>query len=169
MTAQPSAQIPADDTPNRPSFAEHCVMRWSLDYILRMLHETAVTFDGDLISGIIFLALIRANTQHLAEATQRQYSLHNGVIPDEARRPATVKSISDSLNLPYETVRRHLGKLADKGYCVRSERRGFLASEDVLRRPLFAGVLTRNLGHFHQMIDRLNRAGLDMRFTGERT
>ena len=153
----------AIDTGERPSFAEHCVMRWSLDYMLRLLHETSVSFDGDLTSGIIFLALIRANTQHLAEATQRQYSLERGVIPDDARRPATVKSISDSLNLPYETVRRHLGKLAAAGYCVRSNGRGYVATERVLQRPKFSGVLTRNLGHFHQMMDRLHRAGLDTR------
>ena len=144
----------------RHGFAEHAVMRWSLDFMLRMIYETAVAFDGDLTSGIIFLALVRANAQHLAEPVQLDYSITEGVIPDQARRPASVKSISDSLNLPYETVRRHLGKLMASGYCERQAGRGFVVPQDVLMRPIFAGVLERNYGNFQLMISRLHRAGL---------
>lgn len=170
MTTETYVQAPSADASGayRPTFAEHSVMRWSLDYMLRLLHETSVAFDGDLISGIIFLALIRANTQHLSEATQRQYSQEHGIILDEARRPATVKSISDSLNLPYETVRRHLGKLAAAGRCERAPGRGYLATESILRRPEYGALMSRGLGHFHQMLDRLHRADLDPRGLGGR-
>ncbi len=162
-----------DTTPTvRPGYEEHCVMRWSLDYFLRLVYETSVAFDGDLTCGIIFLALVRANTQHLAETVQLSYSMNNGVIPDEVRRPASVKSISDSLNLPYETVRRHLGKLRAAGYCERVAGRGFVIPEQVLLRPEFKGVISRNHSYFQQMISRLQRAGLEIvnppsRATGE--
>jgi DNA-binding transcriptional ArsR family regulator len=150
------------DEAGRPGYAEHCVMRWSLDLVLRMIYETSVAFDGDLTAGIIFLALVRANTQHLSEPTQLEYSHTRGVIPDGARRPASVKSISDSLNLPYETVRRHLGKLKDAGYCDRQAGRGFIVPERVLMRPEFLAIIERNYASFQLMISRMQRGGLDV-------
>lgn len=149
-------------TPVRPGYAEHCVMRWSLDLVLRMIYETSVAFDGDLTGGIIFLALIRANTQHLAEAVQLEFSHSHGVIPNRARRPASVKSISDSLNLPYETVRRHLGKLQAAGYCERQPGRGFVIPESVLLKAEFVAILDRNFASFQLMMSRLQRSGTDV-------
>jgi hypothetical protein len=147
---------------SRPGYAELCVMRWSLDHVLRMIYETAVAFDGDLISGIIFLSVIRANTQHLAETEQLEFSQSMGVIPDQARRPASVKSISDSLDLPYETVRRHLGKLQAAGYCERQDGRGYVVPEKVLLKPEFAAIIERNYSSFQLMLSRLHRSGLDV-------
>ena len=144
----------------KPGFAEHCVMRCTLDYFLRTVHETSKSFQGDLISGVIFVALIRANTQHLAETTQLEYSMSHGVIPNEVRRPVSVKSISDSLDLPYETVRRRIGRLYAEGYCEHIPRQGFVVPERVLMRPEFVDVLARNHANFQQLLARVQRAGL---------
>lgn len=144
----------------KPGFAEHCIMRCTLDYFLRTVHETSRSFEGDLISGIIFVALIRANTQHLAETTQLEYSMSHGVIPNPVRRPASVKSISDSLELPYETVRRRIGRLCADGYCEHVPLQGFVVPERVLMRPEFIEVLARNHANFQQLLARVQRAGL---------
>ncbi len=148
----------------RSDYAEHCVMRWSLDYLLRALHETAVTFEGDLLSGIVFLALIRANTQHLGEAVEMSYSKTRGVIADDARRPASAKSISDSLNLPYETVRRRLRALCEQGLCVR-QGKGYIAPEAVLTRPRFNDVLSRNYANVQMFLGRIERSGVELKPT----
>lgn len=137
-------------------------MRWSLDYMLRALHETSVTFGGDLLSGIVFLALIRANTQHLGEAVELHYSMVHGVIRDEARRPASAKSISDSLNLPYETVRRRLRSLCAQGFCERRGK-GYLAPEAVLLRPRFNEVILRNYANVQLLLSRIERSGVDLK------
>ena len=153
----------------RLGYAEHSVMRLSLDYFLRVIHQTSVTFDGDLVGGIIFIALIRANAQHLAEAVQMEFSQSHGIIPDAFRRPVSVKSISDSLNLPYETVRRRIGELCAQGYCDRLPGRGFIVPERVLRRPEFITVLARNYSNFQQLLGRLQRTGVEVPGQAPRT
>jgi hypothetical protein len=141
--------------------AAHAAMRWSLDLFLRMVHQISTSFGGDLTSGIVFLAVVRANGQHLAEISQLDYSLSMAVIPDEARRPVSAKSISDSLDLPYETARRHLKRLCAKGYCQRVAE-GYLIPQEVLERPDFTDVVARNFVNVQIMLSRARRAGLDV-------
>jgi hypothetical protein len=149
----------------RPGFAEHCAIRFGMDYVLRLLHELSLTFEGDLISGLIFMAVVRANGQHLADPVQQGYSSAVGVIPDEARRPVSVKSVSDSLNIPYETVRRHLRKLCDGGWCRRVEAQGYLVPQEVLLREDSVAVMERNYSNFQLLLARSQRAGLDLSAT----
>ena len=136
-------------------------MRFGLDYMLRLLHETSVAFDSDLLSGLIFLALVRANGQHLAELAQLGFSSRAGVIPDAERRPASVQSVADSLGLPYETVRRRLQKLCLDGWCRRT-RGGYVIPEEVLLRSSNLAIMSRNLGSFQLMLARAHRAGLTL-------
>ncbi len=112
----------------------------------------------------MFLALIRANTQHLGEAVELHYSKIHGVIRDEARRPASAKSISDSLNLPYETVRRRLQGLCAQGLCQRVGK-GYLAPESVLMRPTFMDVIMRNYANVQMLMGRIQRAGVELKPT----
>ncbi len=156
----PDAVIPA-----RPSFAEHCAIRFGMDYVLRLIHETSMAFDGDLVSGLIFMAAVRANGQHLADPVQQDFSNTVGVIPDDARRPVSVKSLSDSLNLPYETVRRRLAKLCAQGWCRRVAGQGYVVPEEVLLRVDSLGVMSRNYSNFQLMLARVQRAGLDVSAT----
>ena len=133
-----------------------------MDYVLRMIREVTTTFDGDVMSGLIFLAAIRANGQHLAEPVQQDFSSKVGVIPDEARRPASAKSIADSLGLPYETVRRRLVGLCADGWCLRVPGQGYVVPEEVLLRADSLAVMARNHANFQMMFTRALRAGLDL-------
>jgi hypothetical protein len=135
-------------------------MRIGMDYVLRLMRETTATFDGDVMSGLIFLATVRANGQHLADPVQQDFSSKVGVIPDEARRPVSVKSLSDSLGLPYETVRRRLHDLSTRGWC-RREPGGYVVPEEVLLREDSLSVMARNYANFQMMLARAQRAGLD--------
>lgn len=157
MTASENAPSAA-----KPSTAEHNAMRFGLDYLLRMIHEISRAFDGDLLSGLIFLAVVRANGQHLGEPAQLNFANHVGVIPDPVRRPVSTKSVADSLNLPYETVRRRLGGLCASGWCLKQPGGGYLVREEVLLRSDSMAVLSRNLTYFQMLLTRAQRAGLSV-------
>lgn len=81
-------------------------------------------FDGDLVCGLVFTAIRTANIKHITNATP---SLTPNVLPDSDRRPVSVMAISNSMRLPYETVRRHAGKLVKQGKCIRVGRGGLMA------------------------------------------
>ena len=112
------------------------------------------------MSGLIFLTVIRANGQHLGEPAQQSFSNDVGVIPDPSRRAVSTKSLADSLNLPYETVRRRLGGLCASGWCVRQAGGGYVVPEEVLLRPDSLAVLSRNLTYLQMLLARAQRVDL---------
>jgi predicted transcriptional regulator len=81
-------------------------------------------FDGDLVCGLVFTAIRTANIKHITNASP---SPNSEVLPDSDRRPVSMMAISNSMGLPYETVRRHAGKLLRQGKCIRVGRTGLMA------------------------------------------
>ena len=64
-------------------------------------------------------AIVQANVQHILRDPKLRLALahDNELPPDGARRPVSINALSTSLQLPFETVRRHLRRLADAGEC----------------------------------------------------
>lgn len=81
-------------------------------------------FEGDLMCGLVFTAIRAANVKHI---TNTAPAAHRATLPDSHRLPVSMLAISDSMRMPYETVRRHAGKLLRQGKCVRVGRRGLIA------------------------------------------
>ena len=70
------------------------------EFVLRWAEISGPKFGGDLVTAML----------------NRQYA--DTPPPDALRRPISVSSIAASLNLPRETVRRHVRKMLDAGSIV---------------------------------------------------
>lgn len=141
---------------------DRLAIRLSTEYVLRSIDLMTAAMGGDLVKGLIFVAIVQANTQHLLtdDATSQAYSEADDTVPDEARRPVSVHALSVSLGIPYETTRRYVNKLLADGYCVRS-RRGLVVPGAVLRRPEMLNGLKRNFANLQRLVAGLRRAGVE--------
>lgn len=107
------------------------------DLFLRMTSGLLEVFDGDVLNGVVFLAIARANVHHLSAWSSADCRSEDGVFPDTERRPISVLRIADSLGLSYETVRRRVNQLVADGFCRRVGRNGVVISADIVRRIEF--------------------------------
>lgn len=110
------------------------VMKQAADLYLRMTVALSDMFEGNLVNGVVFLAIARANVQHLRRGPDAEEFDEDGVYPDELRRPVSVLSVANFLGLSYETTRRHVALLVEEGLCVKVGRRGVVAPAAVMRR-----------------------------------
>lgn len=139
--------------------AVRAVARVSSDYILRMVDVTT-THIGDLIRGVIFLAVLRANTEHLPDDEEgTDAGGPASFVPDELRRPVNVAALSARLGIPHETVRRHCVRLCDDRMCLRSPE-GLIVPAHVLARPTFVQLMGDNNSHVRRMFTHLARLGV---------
>ncbi len=111
---------------------ERRVARLSIRYFLDGLTTIRTALDVDMLSALMFLAINRHNFQS---------ELVGGepidILPDERRQPISAYLLARQLGLPYETTRRHVGKLAKAGLCVRNDS-GVIIPAAVVMRPELA-------------------------------
>jgi hypothetical protein len=131
------------------------------EYFLDTAAILADIFGGDVIKGLVWLTIIRANVEGLEHDSEaaRLYSTIDKPPPNELRVPTTVYSVAKSLGLTYETGRRHVNWLIEKGYCVRTDE-GLVITEEILRSPAFVRGNLRNLANYRKFMESLGRAGL---------
>lgn len=137
------------------------VVRTVNDGFLRLISLLSRSFDGDLLSGIIFLTLAHANTQHLTGAA-REYHATVGVVPDDQRRPASIHSISAFLGVPYETTRRHVNRLIEQGLCERRGGKGVVVPAAIVEGELGSQITANGYASFISTLTTLRRAGVDL-------
>jgi hypothetical protein len=146
-----------------PKVRDRLAMRISTEYMLRSIDLMTQIVGGDLVKGLIFLAVVQANTQHVAsdEALNQTYSEADDTVPNDVRRPVSVHALSVSLGIPYETTRRYVNKLLTEGYCVRA-RRGLVVPGEVLQRPELVSALKKNFANLQRLVAGLRRGGLEL-------
>lgn len=125
------------------------------DYVLRSLGLLSEVFDGDILRGAIFLAVLQASSQHF-----RQEHAHRegACIDDAARRPTTLSAIARSLGLSVETTRRHVMRLSEDGFVSRTAGGGVIVfaanlEHATLRRAARANCA--NLATVHEGLSRM--------------
>lgn len=88
--------------------------------IIESARFIAQAVNRNFVTAMVFLAISRANVSHITssrEAATRHLGLDQ--LPSDAERaPVSVYAVARDLRLPYETVRRHVGKLKAMGVCV---------------------------------------------------
>jgi len=134
------------------------VARLSADYMLRSLKLIGELAQGELLTGLVNLALVQANVGHLDRMESGFNSLES-IPPDEVRRPVSVLSLSASLGLPYETTRRHVAKMVATGQCLRVKG-GVIAPTAAVDDPRRAEVLEQNLINLKRLYRNLKAAGV---------
>ncbi len=75
------------------------VVRVATEFLLRGF-DLLTAAEGDVVDGLIVMTLV-----HDAAGRQR-------------RKPVGVRALSRRLDMPYTTIRRHVGKLTESGRCV---------------------------------------------------
>ena len=74
-----------------PKVRDRLALRLSTEYMLRSIDLMTKVVGGDLVKGLIFVAVVQANTQHILsdETMSQTYSEAGDRVPDEARRTRT--------------------------------------------------------------------------------
>lgn len=119
---------------------------------IRMLGDL---WNGDLLRGLVFSAIWTANVKHVINTAA---AARQAVLPDNQRRPVSILAISNSLRLPYETVRRHAIELEKAGICHRVGRLGMIVPASEHRKRADATVQAH--GMLTNLLAELRRAGL---------
>ena len=136
--------------------------RASRDYFLRWVQLVSETWDGDILTGIIFLTIVNENTRMVRkmDINPSAFSSGSDLPPDEMRLPVSVYVLSRVLSLSYETTRRHVAKLIDRDLCIRvGGRGGLVVPRAVLAGDASAAVVARNLDNLDEFLSALDRIG----------
>jgi DNA-binding transcriptional ArsR family regulator len=135
------------------------VARLSTDYALRII-DLLTAHIGDLLSGLIFLTVVRCNTEHLSD---RERGLDGAeprhFVADALRRPVRMSAVSEMLGVPEETVRRHVAKLTKAGLCRRTPDGLIVPAETLARKP-FTQLMVDNQVTTRRMFETLARFGV---------
>jgi hypothetical protein len=132
------------------------VIRLSTDYLMR-LAEPVTQHVGDVVSGIVLMDVIHANTEHLPDDEGPDPS--PGPLPDAMRRPIRPAALSARLHIPQETVRRHLNRLVETDRCERTAE-GYFVPARVLTRPQFTNYVLGNQVHVQRLFQGLAELGV---------
>ena len=146
---------------NEPSFKSDLFLaRLGSNYLLRALSNLTEAFDGDMALAVVFMAIGQAATDHLGLKREMRDFGMDGVVPDEMRRPVTVLSIANSLQMPRETTRRHVTRLLQRGYCIQVQGRRVMIPAEVYRRPEIRQIVEKNRRDLQLLISTICRANL---------
>lgn len=152
----------APETPGGGPYMPREVVRLSSDYFLNTVALLTTNLGLDLVEGLMFLAIVRANTLHvtLDPTLAATFSGLDEIPPDALRRSVSVYALARDLRLPYETARRHGGKLLEMGFCERASDRGLVVPSHVHARDDFKASV-ENYGRITQaFVNSLAQAGL---------
>ncbi|TAJ97281.1 MAG: hypothetical protein EPO10_04055 [Reyranella sp.] len=143
------------DAPRTLNKEQVVVVVASIRVLLAALKVLRDFFGGDLMTGLVFTAIRAANVKHI---TNTAPGANRDILPDSDRRPVSMMAISNSMMLPYETVRRHTAQLMKQGKCVRVSRSGLVVPAAAFRKmTLEAGTVVQLVLDF---MDELRAAGI---------
>ena len=138
-------------------------VRLATEYFLRSMQLLVEFVGGDLVTALVFMAIVSANVSHLnADGPDGpRHADSDDVPPDEVRKPVSVLALSGSLDLPYETTRRHVAKLLKSGQCERVPG-GLIVPAHVLLSDRHTEVMSANLTNLRRLFRALTKAGVDL-------
>lgn len=121
------------------------VCRLGVDYQLAVARLLVAALHLDMMSILTLLAIIRANMRDVARDRDaiRPYAGLDLIPPDEVRRPVSVYAVAKELRAAYETVRRHVTRLKDEGFCEVSGQ-GVVVPRRVLAQAAWMEVTEEN-------------------------
>ncbi|HYE45842.1 MAG TPA: hypothetical protein VEA44_08725 [Caulobacter sp.] len=113
--------------------------------------------NGDILDGLILLAITDANTRHMNGADSG-YRAVQDIPPDEHRQPVSVYVIARDLGLSYETARRHVQRLIKAGRVERLED-GVVVPGRVFAEQETMNLTSRNYANTRRFLDQLREVG----------
>ena len=120
--------------------------------------EAARSIKGlDLIDLFIFTTIVAGN---VGAVRPDEFAGYDEAPPDDRRRSVGVAQVASSLDMPYETVRRRMVKLAKMQFCERVTHDGYIVSETVIMRPEMQAVLQKRNVALQRFLRELAQAGI---------
>jgi hypothetical protein len=108
---------------------------------------------GDILDGLILLAITDANTRHLNAPDS------NDIPPNDVRRPVSVYVVARELGISYETARRHVQRLIKAGRIERVEE-GVVVPDAVFAEYETQGLTAKNYSNTRRFLDQLREVGV---------
>ncbi|WP_304165073.1 hypothetical protein [Phenylobacterium aquaticum] len=127
------------------------VSRLTTEYFLVFLRISSEAVSHDLVTTLVFLALLQAITEQHPVMGGRE------LIPT-----TSVYAAARQLHLPYETTRRHVGKLITAGLCARADDGKIRLAADIRQHPQSEGYLGATIVETCRLAESLTLAGLDL-------
>lgn len=129
------------------------ISRAANSYTLAVLEDLRRLFNGELIAGLLFCAILNASARRAGESSDDLQARW------ETARPVTALALSNMVGIPRETTRRHIKKLESMGFCAFGAR-GVTIPEEVLARPSVIAAFDRIGMSTRAFIQRMARAGV---------
>lgn len=116
----------------------------SINMFLRYQHANLVlgsivaakkAFNGDLNLMSVFFAISQGSLSHIKFDDVINLNDDEFIVPDSMRRPVSILGVSEYLDMPYETTRRHVMNLVESGFCKRFGRKEFVVDTEALLKP----------------------------------
>ncbi|MFN3585852.1 winged helix-turn-helix domain-containing protein [Phenylobacterium sp.] len=117
--------------------------------------------DSDVVDTLLASAIIQANIADIVRHADVQvaFAEADAPPPDEMRRPVSMNALANSLNLPFETVRRRVKAMAADGF-VRFVDGGVIVPTAVLADPAYAVAAFRGYERLRAFYYQLSDLGL---------
>lgn len=109
----------------------------SLYYFLKGVKIATETLRVDPVPAMIHFTIHRANLAHLDPLPGSEVLDSTHVHLDSARKPISVFAVARTLNLPYETARRHVVTLTKLDLVRREGDEGFIVPSELLKTEPF--------------------------------
>jgi hypothetical protein len=140
-----------------PSPRTWTIARLSLSFTLDQVSAGLAGLSP--LDALLVLAVNQANIAPLTRdpAARQAYGALEHAAPDDARRPASVNAMANSLGIPFETTRRRLKRLEAAGVCTIVPAAGVVIPEAFLTSPAYLQSVmaahTRLVGFYGRLID----------------
>jgi len=136
------------------------VMRACAEFVMRGVDMMSEHYSGDLLLGLVHVTIWRENVgPFFNKAEGRGYIARRERAPNERRRPISVRRLSASVGLPFETTRRYVSKLQRLGM-VQVGKKGVIAPAEVFMHPRYADAVPRHYNNTVRLIHTLSRLGV---------
>jgi hypothetical protein len=139
-------------------------IRLASDHLLRNVELLSENFDGDLMLGLMFTAIVQANVRHISEdpVLGAKYGVLGAVPPDELRQPISVNALAESLGVPYETTRRYVNRLVKMEWCVKVGGRGVVVPGAIIATPQAMAAGAKQFGYILHFLRQMKEIGFSI-------
>ena len=125
----------------------------SMNYFLDTTDRVSRWLERDVVDSMVFLAILGENFRD-----QTFTAPDNGDTVSEDLRPASITALARVLDMPYETVRRHVLALRDDGFCSK-QRGGYVVPSQVADRLDLGELLSDMKTASRRLLDNLALVG----------
>jgi biotin operon repressor len=125
---------------------------FAVEFAVRYMREAAQLFGNDYECAMIFLTVLATNGRDNIRdpSFRKEYADVRVSLPAQMARPVSRQSISESLGMARETVRRKIAALIEKGYLIEDSRGGVITTRGVIATDEFLTAQRRVIGYVRQ-------------------